>query len=88
MGLLIPNADMPFNITRMSHVVLTSRDLDATRFFYESGLGLEVTFQDSERLALRAIEEPGMFSLMFERMPTDGPGVCRAVGYRMYTDEI
>ena len=46
MPLLTPNTDMPFNITRISHVVLTSRDLDATRYFYESGLGLEVTFHD------------------------------------------
>ena len=57
MPLLTPNTNMPFNITRISHVVLTSRDLDATRYFYESGLGLEVTFHDSERLTLRAIEE-------------------------------
>ena len=60
MPLLTPNADMPFNITRISHVVLTSRDLNATRFFYEAGLGLEVTFHDDERLALRGIEEQSM----------------------------
>ena len=30
MPLLTPNTEMPFNITRISHVVLTSRDLDAT----------------------------------------------------------
>ncbi|MEC8551207.1 MAG: VOC family protein, partial [Pseudomonadota bacterium] len=69
MPLLTPKTDMPFNITRISHVVLTSRDLDATRHFYEAGLGLEVTFQDRERLTLRAIEEQGMFSLMFEKVP-------------------
>ena len=87
MALLTPNTQMPFNITRISHVVLTSRDLDATRYFYESGLGLEVTFHDSERLALRAIEEPGMFSLLFEKVLDDGPGTCRTIGYRMYTDD-
>ena len=87
MPLLTPNTDMPFNITRISHVVLTSRDLDATRYFYESGLGLEVTFHDSERLTLRAIEEQGMFSLMFEKVVDDGPGTCRSVGYRMFTDD-
>ena len=87
MPLLTPNTDMPFNITRISHVVLTSRDLDATRYFYESGLGLEVTLHDSERLTLRAIEEQGMFSLMFEKVADDGPGTCRGVGYRMFTDD-
>jgi len=42
MSLQAPNADVPFDITRLSHVVLSSNDLDATRYFYETGLGLEV----------------------------------------------
>ena len=85
---LVPrNETPPFNVTRLSHVVLTSRDLDATRHFYEAGLGLEVTSHDSERLCLRAIEEHGHHSLMFERLHTDGQGFCRAVGYRVYSDD-
>lgn len=87
MALLDPNMSVPFNITRLSHVVQTSKDLDATRFFYESGLGLEVTFHDSERLCLRAIEETSQFSLMFEKTDADGPGLCRSIGYRMYSDD-
>lgn len=87
MALLQPNLSIPFNVTRLSHVVLTSRDLDATRFFYESGLGLEVTFHDSARLALRAIEEASQFSLLFEKTDDQGPGLCRSVGYRMYSDD-
>ena len=43
MSILQPNPDIPFNVTRLSHVVLTSSDLDRTRYFYETGLGLEVT---------------------------------------------
>ena len=62
MGLLKPNDAIPFNITRLSHVVLTSRDLDKTRYFYETGLGLEVTAQDATLAidigyALRATQE-------------------------------
>ena len=70
MSLLAPNADIPFNITRLSHVVLTSRDLDKTRFFYETGLGLEVTAHDDTILCLRAIEETGHHSLLFEKITT------------------
>ena len=87
MSLLEPNLDIPFNITRLSHVVLTSRDLDRTRYFYETGLGLEVTSQDDQRLCLRAIEETGHHSLVFEKVASDGPGLCRRVGYRMYSDD-
>ena len=68
-----PVADVPFNITRLSHVVLTSRDLDATRYFYESGLGLEVTEHSDEHLCLRAIEEVAHHSLRFDKVDRDGP---------------
>lgn len=87
MGLVPHNLEPIFNITRLSHVVLTSKDLDATRYFYETGLGLEVTSADSERLCLRAIEEAGHHSLVFEKVDHDGPGVARRIGYRMYNDE-
>jgi len=87
MALLAPNDSVPFNITRLSHIVLTSRDLDKTRCFYETGLGLEVTAHDADRLCLRALEETSHHSLVFEKVSGDGPGVCRAVGYRMYTDD-
>ena len=45
MGLLKPPASLPFNITRMGYIVFTSSDLDKTRFFYESGLGLRLPFK-------------------------------------------
>ena len=82
-----PVADVPFNITRLSHVVLTSRDLDATRYFYESGLGLEVTEHSDEHLCLRAIEEVAHHSLRFDKVDRDGPGQVRAIGYRMFSDD-
>jgi catechol 2,3-dioxygenase len=82
MPVLPHNPDPAFNLTRLSHVVLTSRDLDATRAFYETGLGLEVTGQDAERLYLRALEETSHHSLVFEKADA-APGVCRAVGCRV-----
>ncbi len=87
MTMLTPNPNPPFNITRLSHIVLTSRDLDKTRYFYETGLGFEVTEQDSERLCLRAIEENSHHSLVFEKTSSDGPGLCRRIGYRMFSDD-
>jgi catechol 2,3-dioxygenase len=87
MSVLTPNRDIAYDITRISHVVLTSRDLDKTRFFYERGLGLEVTFQDAERLCLRALEETGHHSLVFEKTADEGPGKCRRIGFRMFSDD-
>lgn len=86
MPLLPQNWTPPFNVTRVSHVVLTSRDLDQTRYFYETGLGLEVTGQDENRLFLRALEETSHHSVVFERVTDDGPGVVRAIGYRVARD--
>ncbi|MDA4847815.1 VOC family protein [Hoeflea poritis] len=87
MSVLTPNPSPPFNTTRVSHVVLTSRDLDRTRHFYETGLGLEVTAHDADRLCLRALEETGHHSLLFEKTDAEGPGLCRRIGYRAYTND-
>lgn len=83
MTILTPATDLSFAVTRLSHVTLTSRDLDATRYFYETGLGLEVTHHDSSRLCLRAIEETAHHSLVFEKTEAEGPGVVRRIGYRL-----
>ena len=80
MSLLQTNTSPPFNITRLSHVVLTSKDLDRTRFFYETGLGLEVTYQDNDYLCLRALEETSHHSLIFERSDVSK---CKRIGYRV-----
>ena len=85
MTLYPANPEPSFNITRASHVVLTSQDLEATRYFYETAIGLEVTHQDSETLYLRALEETSHHSLVFQK--SNSPGVCKRMGYRMYTEE-
>ena len=84
MSLLQTNTSPPFNITRLSHVVLTSKDLDRTRFFYETGLGLEVTFQDNNYLCLRALEETSHHSLIFERSDVSK---CQRIGYRVFEQD-
>ena len=79
------NRNPPFNITRLSHVVLSSRDLDKTRYFYETGLGLEVTFQDKNNLYLRCLEEPWNHSLIFQKH--EGPACCFKIGYRVFDED-
>ena len=87
MPLLNTNFAPPFNITRISHVTLTSIDLDASQFFYESGLGLEVTLRDSDSLYLRAVEEMSHHSLIFHKISSDSEATCLSVTYRVQTDE-
>lgn len=84
MSLLKTNASPPFNITRLSHVVLTSQNLDKTRFFYETGLGLEVTYQDKDYLCLRALEETSHHSLIFEK---SNASTCQRIGYRVSEED-
>ena len=52
MPLPAPVLDPPFNITRVSHVVLTSHDLDASQRFYSDVLGLVVSDSDKDALYL------------------------------------
>ena len=79
------NRNPPFNITRLSHVVLSSKDLDKTRYFYETGLGLEVTFQDKNNLYLRCLEEPWNHSLIFQKH--EGQACCFKIGYRVFDED-
>ena len=56
----------PFNVVRCSHVVLTARDLEASRRFYET-VGLQVEDADSDALYFRAMEERNHHSLVLRR---------------------
>jgi catechol 2,3-dioxygenase len=75
----------PFNITRASHIVLTVKDLDRSRRFYEEVLGLVVTRQDDDALYLRGVEESCHHSLVLQR--SDAPAVCQRIGMRMRTED-
>ena len=57
----------PFNIVRLSHVVLGVTDLAASRRFYVDTLGLQVTDEDEGTLWLRGLEERGHHCLLLRR---------------------
>ena len=73
----------PFNVTRASHVVITSRDLGASRAFYVDMLGLIVSDEDANTLYLRGLEEACHHSLVIKRA---GEAVCERVGMRVYAE--
>jgi catechol 2,3-dioxygenase len=75
----------PFNITRASHAVITSRDLEASRDFYEQVIGLVLTERDNDTLYFRGLEEVCHHSLVIKRY--DGTPEAEAIGMRVYTEE-
>lgn len=74
----------PFNVTRISHVLLTVRDLDISSRFYADILGLVISDRDDSNLYLRGLEEGCHHSLVLRR--SDAPPVCQAVGFRVLTE--
>ena len=85
MSIPVPNPSPDFNITRTSHLVLSSNDLEKTRAFYEDVLGFHVSDQDDGALYVRGLEEAYHHSLVF--IKSEGPRKCLRMGFRMYTDE-
>jgi catechol 2,3-dioxygenase len=80
-----PALEPPFNMTRASHIVLTSRDLPAARDFYVEVIGLVVSDEDDRAVYLRGVEESCHHSLVLEK--TDEDVHCRRIGFRVYTDD-
>jgi catechol 2,3-dioxygenase len=78
------NFNPPFRFTRTSHIVLTVRDLEASRVFYTEVIGLVVTEQTSDTLYLRGIEEACHHSVVLRQGPTP---VCQRIGFRVLTEE-
>ena len=62
-----PNLYPPFNILRLSHVVLGQTDLAASRAFYVDTLGLQVTDEDDDHIFLRAMEERGHHCMVLRK---------------------
>ena len=81
MNLPEKNLDTPFNITRTSHVVLTVKDLEASRLFYTEVVGLVVTEQTADTLYLRGIEEACHHSLVLKQ--SNEPPRCERIGMRV-----
>jgi catechol 2,3-dioxygenase len=80
------NRAVPFDVTRLSHVILQVADLDASRAFYEEVIGLAVTESDSDTLYLRGVEERCHHSLVLRRT-TRSPLACERIGFRVATDD-
>ena len=74
----------PFSIVRVSHTELVVRDLAASRAFYVDMLGLQVTFEDSGIICLRALEERGHHCLILRK--GDDP-VSSYLAFRVFSEE-
>ena len=72
--------DPPFNILRCSHAVLDVTNLDASRKFYESIIGLHVEDADDKAVFLRGSEEHQHHSLVLRKAPTPA---CNRLGFRV-----
>jgi catechol 2,3-dioxygenase len=85
MALPQTNFSPPFNVTRASHLVLTSRDLAKARDFYTEVIGLKVTDESATTIYFRGVEERAHHSLTL-RKTKDEPA-CERVGFRVFTEE-
>src|SRR5437762_5005893 len=72
--------DPPFNIIRSSHVVLDVTDLDASREFYESTVGLHVEDRDDSAVYLRGSEEHQHHSLVLCKADA---AACARIGFKV-----
>src|SRR5262245_63408218 len=78
------NFDPPFNITRASHLVLTTQDLPASRDFYVEVVGLLVSDEDANTIYFRGVEERGHHSLTLKR--TTGEPSCECIGMHVFDE--
>ena len=74
----------PFNVTRASHIVLTSRDLAKARDFYTEVVGLKVSHETATTIHFRGAEERGHQSLTLRA--TKGPAECECIGFRVFDE--
>ena len=83
MSLPVANLDPPFRVTRSSHVVLTVKDLDASKRFYCEVLGLVLTAEDSDTVYLRGVEEACHHSLVQRK---GSKPAAQRIGMRVLTE--
>ncbi|MCO5129555.1 MAG: 3,4-dihydroxyphenylacetate 2,3-dioxygenase [Xanthobacteraceae bacterium] len=75
--------DPPFNIIRCSHAMLDVTDLDASRKFYETVIGLHVEDADGDTVYLRGFEEHQHHSLVLRKAAT---AACDRLGFKVGND--
>ncbi len=78
-----PNLYPPFNIVRLSHVELRVTDLAWSRGYYVDTLGLQVSFEDSEAIYLRALEERGHHCMILRKADAGSVGV---LGFKVWNE--
>ncbi len=78
-----PNLYPPFNIVRLSHVELRVTDLAWSRGYYVDTLGLQVSFEDSEAIYLRALEERGHHCMILRKADAGSVGV---LGFKVWDE--
>lgn len=84
MAIPTSNHNPPFNIVRLSHIVLTVTDLAASRKFYADLLGLQVTDENDQRIYLRAMEERGHHCIVLQQGDV---AVAGDLGFKVQDDE-
>ncbi len=80
-----PNLYPDFNVIRLSHTCLNVADLAASKAFYTSILGLQVTDEDEARVYLRAMEERGHHCVILQQ--SDQPGTVEVMGFKTYDED-
>ena len=75
-----PVFDPPFNILRASHAVLDVTNLEASRAFYETTIGLHVEDDDGQTVYLRGSEEHQHHSLVLRQATA---AACHRLGFRV-----
>lgn len=78
-----PNLYPPFNIVRLSHAELNVTDLAWSRAFYVDTLGLQITYEDSSHIYLRAMEERGHHCLILRKAEAGSVGV---LGFKVWDE--
>jgi len=78
-----PNLYPDFNIVRLSHVEYRVKDLAKSRAFYVDTLGLQVTYEDRDRIYLRAMEERGHHCIVLVQADNSDVGV---LGFKLFDD--
>ncbi|KIN70495.1 3,4-dihydroxyphenylacetate 2,3-dioxygenase HpaD [Sulfitobacter noctilucae] len=80
-----PNLYPDFNVIRLSHTCLNVADLAASKAFYTTILGLQVTDEDDNRVYLRAMEERGHHCVILQK--SDQPGTVEVMGFKTYDED-
>lgn len=74
----------PFNIVRLSHVEYVVGDLAASKAFYADTLGLQVTYEDSDVITLRAMEERNHHCIVLKRGANP---VANVLGFKVFSED-